>query len=112
VGAASIVDSVEQFILSGRIVDVMLAVLVVEVVILSWRHHRTGRGLPPGLLITNAGAGGSLMLALKAGLTGAGWPWIVAALLASLAFHVADLRHRWTSARDLPDQRLTETPHE
>lgn len=91
-------DSLEQFIFSGRIVDLMLAVLVVEVILLSWRHHRTGRGLPPRLLFTNAGAGGSLMLALKAVLTGAGWPWIVAALLASLVFHVADLRHRWINA--------------
>ena len=41
---------------------------------------------------------GSLMLALKAALTGAGWGWLVAALLASLVFHVADLRHRWQAA--------------
>ncbi len=91
-------DSLEQFILSGRIVDVMLAVLVVEVIWLSLRYRRTGRGLSPSQLITNAGAGGSLMLALKAVLTGAAWPWIVAALLASLAFHLADLRHRWIQA--------------
>jgi hypothetical protein len=97
-GAGSVVNSVEQFILSGRIVDVALAVLVIEVLWLSWRYRQTGRGLPPGLLITNAGAGGSLMLALKAALSGAAWPWIVAALLASLAFHVADLRHRWINA--------------
>jgi hypothetical protein len=93
---------VEQFILSGRIVDVALAVLVIEILWLSWRYRRTGRGLPPGLLFTNAGAGGSLMLALKAVLTGAGWPWIAAALLASLVFHVADLHHRWINASDSP----------
>lgn len=91
-------DSVEQFILSGRIVDVALAVLVIEVLWLAWHHRRTGHGLPPGQLFTNAGAGGSLMLALKAVLTGAAWPWIAAALLASLVFHVADLRLRWNQA--------------
>ncbi|MEE4174095.1 MAG: hypothetical protein V2I57_07575 [Xanthomonadales bacterium] len=93
-------DSVEQFILSGRIVDIALAVLVIEILWLSWRYRQTGRGLPPSLLFTNAGAGGSLMLALKAVLTGAAWPWIAAALLASLVFHVADLRHRWVHAPD------------
>lgn len=104
-------DSLEQFILSGRIVDVMLAVLVAEVIWLSLRYHRTGRGLPPSLLVTNAGAGGSLMLALKAVLTGAAWPWIVAALLASLVFHVADLRHRWTrAAKASPPTKDQNTP--
>ena len=102
-------DSLEQFIFSGRIVAVMLAVLVVEVLWLSLRYRRTGRGLPPRMLFTNAGAGGSLMLALKAVLTGAAWPWVVAALLASLVFHVADLRHRWISAPGSP--RSTEDPN-
>lgn len=91
-------DVLEQFILSGRIVDVMLAVLVIEIIWLSARHHKTGQGLSPGMLIANAGAGGSLMLALKAVLTGATWPWIVAALLASLVFHTVDLRYRWKQA--------------
>ncbi len=91
-------EIMETFILSGRIVDVMLAVLVLEVAWLAWRRHRHGGGLPLRMLVTNAGAGGSLMLALKAALTGAGWGWLVAALLASLVFHVADLRHRWQAA--------------
>ena len=36
---------------------------------LAWRRHRRGGGLPLRMLVTNAGAGGSLMLALKAALT-------------------------------------------
>lgn len=111
-GAKSVVDSVEQFILSGRIVDVALVVLVLEVLWLSWRYRRTGRGLPPRLLFTNAGAGGSLMLALKAALTGAGWPWIAAALLASLGFHVADLNHRWTRASEASTPPSSQSPQE
>ena len=50
------------------------------------------------MLVTNAGAGGSLMLALKAVLTGADLAWILAALLASLAFHASDLYLRWSNA--------------
>lgn len=85
--------------MSGRIVDLMLAVLVVEVAWLAWRRHRHGGGLSLSSLITNAGAGGSLMLALKAVLTGAGLGWIVAALLASMCFHFSDLYLRWSSAQ-------------
>jgi hypothetical protein len=91
-------QSMETFVMSGRIVDVALAVLLLEVAWLAWRRHRHGGGLPLRLLLTNAGAGGSLMLALKAVLVGAGWEWVTAALLAALVFHAADLYHRWTSA--------------
>lgn len=91
-------EALEQFVMSGRIVDLMLAVLVIEVAWLAWRRHRHGGGLPLISLVTNAGAGGSLMLALKAVLTNAGLAWILAALLASLVFHAADLYLRWTRA--------------
>ncbi|MEM1412193.1 MAG: hypothetical protein AAGH19_07515 [Pseudomonadota bacterium] len=92
-------EFLEQFVMSGRIVDLMLAVLVVETIWLAWRGKRLGKGLPLAQLITNAGAGGSLMLALKAVLTQAGLFWVVAALLASLVFHSSDLFLRWTSAQ-------------
>ena len=42
--------------------------------------------LLPGLL---------LMLAIRAALDGAAWPWVPAALAASLLAHLADLRERW-----------------
>ena len=38
--------------------------------------------------------GACLLLALRAALTGAGWPWIAAALAASFPFHIADLIRR------------------
>jgi hypothetical protein len=36
-----------------------------------------------------------LMLALRAVLADAAWPWLPVALLAALASHLADLRMRW-----------------
>ena len=88
----------EDLVTSGRIVDLMLVFILIEIVALLLIRRFTGRGIAALPLLTNIGAGGSLMLALKAALTGAGWGWLVAALLASLVFHVADLRHRWQAA--------------
>ncbi|MEM9057428.1 MAG: hypothetical protein AAGD86_08125 [Pseudomonadota bacterium] len=83
---------------SGRIVDLMLAFIAVELVLLIAWHRRTGHGIAPLPLLLNVGAGGSLMLALRAVLTGAGWQAVTAFLLLSLAFHLGDLAQRWRRA--------------
>ena len=85
----------ESLIASGRIVDLMGAFILLEIVALMLYWRRTGRGVPPAPLLLNIGAGGSLMLALRAVLSGAGTPLVVLWLLSSLVFHVADLRQRW-----------------
>lgn len=85
----------EHLILSGRIIDIMLVFLAIETLVLVWRHVKTGRGPTTAAIITNAGAGGSLMLALKAVLTGAAWQLLAAALVASLFFHTTDVLMRW-----------------
>ncbi len=85
----------EQLISSGRIVDIMLAFFVLEVAALLIFRGRQIRFLP---LLANIGAGGSLMLALRASLTEAGWTWIAVWLIAALVFHVADLNYRLRSA--------------
>lgn len=36
-----------------------------------------------------------LMLALRAALEGAAWPWVPAALAGSLVAHIMDMRNRW-----------------
>ncbi len=86
----------QSLIESGRIVDIVLAVLVLEVVLLAFWHRRTGRGIAVLPAVLNAGAGGSLALALRAALTEAGWQWITVSLLCALAFHSADLARRWS----------------
>lgn len=100
------IEALADFIVSGRIFDVMLVVLAAEVAWLAWRR-RGVRGPVLAPLIANAGAGAALVLSFKAILAGAGWPWVAAALLASLVCHVADLayRHRRDrSARTAPDK--------
>lgn len=86
---------IENLITSGRIVDLMLLFVLLEIAALLMWHRRTGRGIAPRALLLNVGAGVSLMLALRTVLTGAPWTWTAACLIGALFFHVADLGQRW-----------------
>lgn len=90
-------ELLESLVSSGRIVDVMLTVMALEVLAVTIYRRRTGGGIAFVPLILNIGAGGSLMLALRATLTDAGIEMIAFWLVASLVFHVADQAKRWTS---------------
>jgi uncharacterized membrane protein YjjP (DUF1212 family) len=79
---------------SGRIVDILLAFLALEVV--AWVLWRRRQGLPirvtapirallPGIL---------LLLALREALTGANWVWVALWLTVSLPAHLADFWRR------------------
>ena len=80
---------------TGRIVDLILALVAVELVLLAAIHRRTGRGVAPGALLPTLLSGALLLLALRCALAGAEWPWIGACLLGALLAHGADLRQRW-----------------
>ncbi|MEL7449770.1 MAG: hypothetical protein AAFN78_11205 [Pseudomonadota bacterium] len=84
-----------ELVESGRIVDLMLAFVALEIVLLVGFNLRTGRGIPPLSLLLNLGAGGSLMLALRAVLMESGWLTVAAFLVLSLFFHLGDLARRW-----------------
>jgi len=87
-----------ELIESGSIIDLMLVFVLIEVAALMLYWRLTGKGIAPVSLLLNAGAGTSLMLALRAALTGAPWQWLAAWLAASLVFHVVDLAARWPRA--------------
>jgi hypothetical protein len=79
---------VSDFIASGRAIDVMLVVLLIELVWLVVRGREpmsVALALLPGALI---------VIALRGAVTGADWWWIAAPLAASLPVHLADLRRR------------------
>ena len=80
---------------SGRIADLVLAVLVLEAIVLTWRHARSGAGPPPGVFAPMIGAGVLLVLALRCALTGAPWPWMALLLSGAGLVHLLDLRQRW-----------------
>ncbi len=72
---------------SGRIVDAVLALTVLEGLLLLWRGRAD--------LMATLLAGLALLAALRLALAGAAWPWLALALLAALAAHLADLARRW-----------------
>ncbi|MCA0303930.1 MAG: hypothetical protein LCH95_16110 [Proteobacteria bacterium] len=85
----------QELFASGRIIDLILVLMVAEAAVLGLLYRRTGRGLPPRALVSVLLAGGFLMLALRAALTGAAWPWIGLFLGLGLVAHLADLAGRW-----------------
>jgi hypothetical protein len=87
---------VSELFETGRIIDLLLVFLIMEAAFLGAYRRISGRGVPTRALAANLVAGGCLLLAVRAALTGAGWEWVGAWLAASLIAHVNDLRRRWT----------------
>ncbi len=77
-----------EFFASGRAVDVVLLVLLIESLWLKWRGEAwrdIGGALLPAVL---------MMLALRAALTGGHWLAIAIPLTAAFPVHIYDLRRR------------------
>ncbi len=77
------------------IVDLVMAFVVLEAAALPAWRRRTGAGVAAADLLPNLAAGFCLLLALRAAMAGAAWPWIALALLGSGLAHLLDLRRRW-----------------
>ena len=88
-------DLLQELVSSGRIADLILALVVLEGAGLLLLHKLTGLGVPAPQLIPNLAAGATLVLALRSALLGQ--PWFVTALWLALALlaHGADLIARW-----------------
>jgi hypothetical protein len=82
---------------SGRIVDLILAMVVLEALVLLTYGFVTGRGIPAVNLLTNLLAGAFLLMALRTALLDSHWSWTAAWLAASFFAHIADLAQRWRS---------------
>ncbi len=78
-----------DFFASGHAVDLVLVFLVLEIVALTlWSRLWAVGALMAAL------PGALLLLALRAALTGASWPWVLLWVSLSLPAHLADLRRR------------------
>lgn len=85
----------EALIASGRIVDLIVGLMIVEGIAIAIYWVARGRGIAPLDLIVNLLAGVALLLALRGALTGAGWRTIAGALVFAGVMHVLDLVRRW-----------------
>ena len=82
---------------SGRIVDGIVVLMLVEYAMLLSLRKKFGRGLSAAALLTNLAAGAALLLSLRACLMGAPWQIISLWLMLALLAHVGDLRMRWAA---------------
>jgi hypothetical protein len=78
----------ETFFASGRAIDVVLVVLLVEAIWLTWRRNHWADIIPallPAVL---------MMIALRAALTGMAWPFVSIPLALAFPVHLYDLHRR------------------
>ena len=76
------------FFTSGHAVDLVLAFMVIEAIVLILIKR------PALTVVLTILPGAAMMLALRAALSGADWHWVAIWLTVSLPLHLADLRHR------------------
>lgn len=84
---------------SGQLIDIVIAVTLLECAALILYHRLTKRGLAPRDYLLNLAAGLCLMLALRSALSETGWLWMVLCLMAAGLAHVTDLWIRWRRAQ-------------
>jgi hypothetical protein len=85
----------EEFFVSGRVVDFVIAFMAVECAVLTLHSRSTGKGLTLPEIAWNALAGIGLLLALRNALTGGPWMSTALWLLTALAGHLGDLMQRY-----------------
>jgi hypothetical protein len=80
---------------SGRIIDLIILLVVVETATLLLLHRLTDRGPRPVAVLPTLASGLLLMLALRASIADLRWELIALPLTLALLAHLVDLRQRW-----------------
>jgi len=84
---------------SGRFVDVALVAIALELLVLLYVRHRTGRGLRPLDIAGHLAAGALLLLAVRCVVTGGDYRLTLLLLTLSFPAHLYDLLRRSRTAR-------------
>ena len=84
-----------NFLYGVHTVDLVLAVVAVEIIAITVYWQAKHRGIAPAQLLPNLAAGALLLLALRFSLSGYAWPWYTACLALAGIANIADLRQRW-----------------
>ena len=82
------------FFASGHAIDLVLLVILLEFAFLNLRRQRGLRTASWLDLALTLAPGAVILLALRAALTGAPWPWIAGLLAASFPLHLWDVVRR------------------
>jgi hypothetical protein len=80
---------------NGRIVDLILALTILEGIALVLYQRKTGRGPKFAAILSTLLPGVFLMLTVRGAIVGESWRWLALYLLAALVAHVMDLARRW-----------------
>ena len=80
---------------TGRIIDLILVLVLLEVAALTAFRGLTGRGPRLSDLLPMLVSGALLLVAVRAALGDAWWGLIALPLLGALIAHLFDLRQRW-----------------
>jgi hypothetical protein len=94
----------EEFVQSGRLTDVILTVMAVEVLVVGYFLWRRNQGIGVVSFVASLLSGASLVLALRAALTDAGWQYVALYVIASLLAHLAEIAIRLLLARHSSSQ--------
>ncbi len=84
---------------TGRIIDIILALVVLELVTLSILNRTAGLALAMNRILPLIAAGVFLLLAVRAALSGASWETIALLLALALVSHLFDLMLRIKDAQ-------------
>jgi hypothetical protein len=85
-----VLNALQSLFTSGHIMDLVVALIVFEILLLALRRPAA---LPAALPSLCAGLG--LALGLRAVLVGAGWPWLLVCVAGSGIAHGFEVRRRW-----------------
>ncbi len=84
-----------QALADGSLVDVVIAITLLEALALLAYRQLTGKGVAASQFLLNMLSGLSLMVALRLVLAGAWWGAVAGCLLLAGVLHVSDLWRRW-----------------
>jgi hypothetical protein len=87
-----------ELLASGRLIDVALAIVCLEIAFLLVARARTKTGLRPLDVLGQLLSGAFLLLALRCALTGADAGWTILFFSASFPAHLFDLARRKRNA--------------
>ncbi|MBK5937810.1 hypothetical protein CCR96_00635 [Halochromatium roseum] len=80
---------------SGRIIDVIILLVMLETAALLAYRRITGRGPRPQALLPTLASGLLLILALRAAIADLRWEFIALPLTLALVTHLLDIAQRW-----------------